>query len=44
MIPLVVEWRRLAVGGETCERCGETGAIVRAAAALLEEMPGPREA
>jgi aryl-alcohol dehydrogenase-like predicted oxidoreductase len=31
MIPLVVEWRHLAVGGETCERCGSTGANVRAA-------------
>ena len=31
MIPLVVEWRRLAVGGETWERCGSTGANVRAA-------------
>ena len=31
MTPLVVEWRRLAVEGETCERCGSTGANVRAA-------------
>ncbi len=31
MKPLVVEWRRLAVEGETCERCGKTGAHVRAA-------------
>ncbi len=31
MTPLVVEWRRLAVGGETGERCGSTGANVRAA-------------
>ncbi len=31
MTPFVVEWRHLAVGGETCERCGGTGANVRAA-------------
>ncbi len=32
MTPLVVEWRHLAVGGETCERCGKTRAQhVRAA-------------
>ena len=31
MTPLVVEWRHLAVEGETCERCGSTGANVRAA-------------
>ncbi len=31
MTPLVVEWRHLAVEGETCERCGGTGANVRAA-------------
>jgi len=31
MRPLVVEWRHLAVEGETCERCGSTGANVRAA-------------
>lgn len=29
MTPLVVEWRHLAVEGETCERCGGTGANVR---------------
>ena len=28
---LVVEWRHLAVEGETCERCGGTGANVRSA-------------
>ncbi len=31
MTPLVVEWRHLAVEGETCERCDATGANVRAA-------------
>lgn len=31
MNPLVIEWRHLAIGGETCERCGSTGANVRAA-------------
>jgi len=31
MTPLVVEWRHLAVEGETCERCGGTGANIRAA-------------
>ena len=31
MTPLVVEWRHLAIGGETCERCGTTGENVRAA-------------
>ena len=31
MTPLVVEWRRLAVEGETCERCEATGENVRAA-------------
>ena len=31
MKPVVVEWRHLAVEGETCDRCGGTGANVRAA-------------
>lgn len=31
MKPLVVEWHYLAVEGETCERCGGTGANVWAA-------------
>jgi len=35
MIPLVVEWRHLAVEGETCERCSGTGANVRAAVAAM---------
>jgi hypothetical protein len=35
MTPLIVEWRHLAVEGETCERCGGTGANVRAAVETL---------
>jgi len=35
MTSLVVEWRHLAVGGETCERCGSTGANLRAVVAEL---------
>ncbi len=35
MTALVVEWRHLAVEGETCERCGSTGANLRAVVAEL---------
>ena len=38
MTPLVVEWRRLAVEGETCERCGCTGANVRAAVEAMSPV------
>ena len=38
MTPLVVEWRRLAVEGETCERCGSTGANVRAAVTAMRPV------
>jgi len=38
MTPLVVEWRHLAVEGETCERCGETGANVRSAVEAMRPV------
>lgn len=38
MTPLVVEWCHLAVGGETCERCGSTGANVRAAVEAMRPV------
>jgi|GEM_PF-17674 Cd2+/Zn2+-exporting ATPase len=38
MTPLVVEWRHLAVEGETCERCGETGTNVRAAVEAMRPV------
>ncbi|MEN6342042.1 MAG: DUF2703 domain-containing protein, partial [Methanospirillum sp.] len=38
MTPLVVEWRHLAVEGETCERCGVTGTNVRAAVEAMRPV------
>ncbi len=38
MTPLVVEWRHLAVGGETCERCGATRTNVRAAVEAMRPV------
>lgn len=40
MTRLVVEWRHLAVEGETCERCGSTGANLRAVVAELAPVLG----
>lgn len=42
MTRLVVEWRHLAVEGETCERCGSTGANLRAVVAELAPVLGVR--
>jgi len=42
MTRLVVEWRHLAVEGETCERCGSTGANLRAVVAELTPVLGVR--
>lgn len=39
---LDILWQRVTVGAETCERCGDTGASVRRAAALLREALEPR--
>lgn len=39
---LVVEWRHLAVEGETCERCGSTGMNLRAVVAELTPVLGVR--
>ncbi len=38
MTPLIVEWRRLAVGGETCDRCKTTGKNVRAAVEAMRPV------
>jgi Cd2+/Zn2+-exporting ATPase len=38
MTPLVVEWRHLSVGGETCERCGTTGNNVRSAVEAMRPV------
>ncbi|WP_440949712.1 DUF2703 domain-containing protein [Methanosphaerula subterraneus] len=42
MTRLVVEWRHLAVEGKTCERCGSTGANLRAVVAELTPVLGVR--
>ena len=39
---LVVEWRHLAVEGETCERCGSTGMNLRTVVAELTPVLGVR--
>lgn len=38
MTSLVVEWRHLAVDGETCERCHKTGAHLRAAVETMRPV------
>lgn len=39
---LEILWQRVAVGAQTCERCGDTGAGVRRAAERLREKLAPR--
>jgi hypothetical protein len=37
-----IEWRHLRVEGETCERCGDTGALLRELVANLNRECAPR--
>ena len=37
-----IEWRHLRVEGETCERCGDTGALLRELVANLNQECAPR--
>jgi len=37
-----IEWRHLRVEGETCERCGDTGAVLRELVANLNRECAPR--
>jgi hypothetical protein len=37
-----IEWRHLRVGGETCERCGNTGVLLRELVANLNRECEPR--
>ncbi len=37
-----IEWRHLQVEGETCERCGDTGALLRELVANLNRECEPR--
>ena len=38
---LMIEWKRLVEGGETCSRCGDTGEEVRKAATTLRQTLAP---
>lgn len=37
-----IEWRRLVQGGATCERCGDTGALLEQLVKRLNTECGPR--
>ncbi|HYQ73143.1 MAG TPA: DUF2703 domain-containing protein [Gammaproteobacteria bacterium] len=37
-----IEWRRLVQGGATCERCGDTGALLEQLVERLNAECGPR--
>jgi hypothetical protein len=39
---VVIEWLHLAVGGETCQRCGDTGLELRQAIERLRRECAPR--
>lgn len=42
MKTIVIEWLHLAVGGATCERCGDTGQELRQAVERLQTECAPR--
>lgn len=42
MKALVIEWKHLDVGGNTCERCGETGKNLLDEISHLNELLGPQ--
>ena len=40
MKKLKIEWRHFETGGQTCERCGDTGAALRRVSEELERTEG----
>lgn len=43
MASLEIEWRHLAVAGDTCQRCADTGTALKAALAVLARDPDMQE-